>query len=668
MFSKILVANRGEIACRVMRTAHALGIRTVAVYSDADANAQHVQMADEAIWLGASAPSESYLNAHKVIQAVLRSGAEAVHPGYGFLSENAAFAELCAEHQVVFIGPPVHAIQVMGSKSAAKQALHSAQVPMLPGYHEADQSLQRLQEAADSLGYPVLLKAVAGGGGKGMRQVHSSDAFAAALEAARREAKSSFGNDDMLVEKFLQQPRHVEIQVFCDAQGNGVYLFERDCSVQRRHQKVIEEAPAPGVSQDLRARMGHAALQAAQAVNYLGAGTVEFLLDEHDNFYFMEMNTRLQVEHPVTEMITGQDLVEWQLRVAAGQPLPLTQQQLTITGHSFEARIYAENPRNDFLPTAGQVTWMQQPPATAHVRVDSAVATGDEVGVFYDPMIAKLIVWGEDRSVALQRLARALGDYRIAGLATNIDFLRGIARHAAFRDAQLSTQFIDRHIASLLPNSDVELPRLVVLVALYEVLNNRQLAAARADSSPWDAVDQWRLNGPQRWSLDLVVDAKKYVVAVSCLPDGDFCITVDEQDYRVGGELMGTELAAVVDGHRTKAAIAVDGDSVTVFAARQSAQMQRVVADLGVEQTFDDGNHYRAPMNGTVIDVLVSAGAAVAAGDTLVIMEAMKMEHAVKALVDGTVTDVFVAKGELVDGGTDLIGFVAADTGAAAET
>ena len=660
MFSKILVANRGEIACRVMRTAHALGIQTVAVYSDADVNAQHVKMADEAFWLGASSPSESYLDGQKVIQAVLRSGAEAVHPGYGFLSENAAFAGLCAEHEVVFIGPPVHAIQVMGSKSAAKQAMQSAQVPMLPGYHQADQSVQRLQEAADRVGYPVLLKAVAGGGGKGMRQVHSPDELVAALEAAQREAKSSFGNADMLVEKLLLQPRHVEIQVFCDTLGNGVYLFERDCSLQRRHQKVIEEAPAPGLSKDLRVRMGEAALKAAQAVDYVGAGTVEFLLDEGDDFYFMEMNTRLQVEHPVTEMITGQDLVEWQLRVAAGQSLPLNQQQLTTTGHSFEARIYAENPRNDFLPTAGEISWMQQPEATAHVRIDSAVAIGDQIGVFYDPMIAKLIVWGEDRQVALQRLGRALDDYRIAGLTTNIDFLRSVTRHAAFRDAQLSTRFIDQHSALLLPDNDADLPRLVVLVALHEALKNLQVAAAQADSSPWLARDQWRLNGPQQQILNLLVEGQEYAAVVALLPAGGFCITVDDCDYRVSGELRGAELAAVVNDHRTRAVIAADAQTITIFTARRSAQVQYVVADLGVEQAFDDGNHYRAPMNGTVIDVCVSAGAVVAAGDTLVIMEAMKMEHAVKALVDGTVTDVFVATGELVDGGADLVGFLAA--------
>ena len=660
MFSKILIANRGEIACRIMRTAHDLGIKTVAVYSDADAKAQHVQMADEAVWLGGSAPAESYLDGWKVLQAALRSGAEAVHPGYGFLSENAAFAELCAEHNLVFIGPPVKAIEVMGSKSAAKQAMQAAQVPMLPGYHEADQSDQRLQQAADTVGYPVLLKAVAGGGGKGMRQVEGADEFAEALAAARREAKASFSDSDMLVEKFLRQPRHVEIQIFCDAQGNGVYLFERDCSLQRRHQKVIEEAPAPGLTEDLRVRMGEAALQAAQAVDYVGAGTVEFLLDEQGNFYFMEMNTRLQVEHPVTEMITGQDLVEWQLRVAAGQCLPLAQQQLTISGHSFEARIYAENPHNDFLPTSGQVTWLQQPLATADVRVDSAVAVGDEVGVFYDPMIAKLIVWGEDRNTALQRLFRALSEYYVAGLTTNIDFLRHITQHPEFRDARLSTQFIEQHRASLLRSDDTALARLVVLAALYHVLSKQQLAHRQAASSPWLAQDQWRLNGPQKITLELLLDGRQYAVTIVFLTSQDLLITVDGFEYRVSGELTENKLAAVVDDHLSNAVVVADENSISVFAAFGNAQVHYVAVDLGVEQVFDDGSHYKAPMNGTVIDVLVSAGGSVTAGETLVIMEAMKMEHAVTALADGSVSEVFVAKGELVDGGADLLAFAPA--------
>ena len=653
MFAKILIANRGEIACRVIRTANALGIKTVAVYSDADAQALHVQMADEAVHLGANAPAESYLDGQKIIAAAMLTGAQAVHPGYGFLSENADFAELCASQGVVFIGPPVHAIKVMGSKSAAKQAMQEAQVPLLPGYHENNQDPERLRQAADAVGYPVLLKAVAGGGGKGMRQVHEPSEFDAALASAQREALAGFGSGDMLVEKFLQQPRHVEIQVFCDSHGNGVYLFERDCSVQRRHQKVIEEAPAPNVSAELRARMGDAALKAAQAVSYVGAGTVEFLLDQHNNFYFMEMNTRLQVEHPVTEMITGQDLVAWQLKVAAGQTLPLSQQQLAISGHSFEARIYAEDPFNDFLPTAGKVTWLEQPPATEYVRVDSAVVVRDEVGVFYDPMIAKLIVWGEDRTTALQRLHSALAEYRIAGVTTNIEFLRRLSAHPGFREAQLSTDFIERHAADLLHSDGAEAQTFAVLACLYDILAMRQTGT----NCPWQTLDDWRLNATAGRTMRLLIGDAEYDIETIQVAADRFCMTVNQQQYQVVGELFGNALVAVIDGHRQHATVISDAAGWTVFGANQSVRVGRVVPDLGEAVAHDDGTHFKAPMNGTVVEVLVKPGDEVAAGDTLVILEAMKMEHAVKALVDGTVTDVYVDTGELVDGGVELLGF-----------
>ena len=403
MFTKILIANRGEIACRVIRTAKKLGVATVAIYSDADADALHVSMADEAVHVGGSAPADSYLQQARILEAAKLTGAQAIHPGYGFLSENPEFANVCMTAGIAFIGPPVAAIEAMGSKSAAKNIMQSAGVPVLSGYHGADQAIKVLKDAADTVGYPVLLKAAAGGGGKGMRQVHSAAEFDEGLAAAKREALSSFGDDVMLVEKYLLDPRHVEVQVFCDEQGNGVYLFERDCSVQRRHQKIIEEAPAPSMTPALRAAMGEAAVKAALAIDYVGAGTVEFLLSADGTFYFMEMNTRLQVEHPVTEMITGQDLVEWQLRVADGQTLPLTQAELQIQGHAFEARIYAEDPENDFLPAAGSLKLLQTPTESDHVRVDSGVSEGDDVGVFYDPMIAKLIVWDRDRELALRR-------------------------------------------------------------------------------------------------------------------------------------------------------------------------------------------------------------------------------------------------------------------------
>jgi 3-methylcrotonyl-CoA carboxylase alpha subunit len=496
MFGKILIANRGEIACRVIRTVRGLGIDTVAVYSDADRDALHVSMADEAVRIGEAAPRESYLRGDRIIEACKATGAQAVHPGYGFLSENAEFARLCQQNGIVFIGPPARAIEAMGSKSAAKSIMDRAGVPLVPGYHEEDQAPSRLSRAAKEIGFPVLLKAVAGGGGKGMRLVRQAAEFDEALAAARREAASSFGNDDMLVEKYLAQPRHVEVQVFCDRKGNAVYLFERDCSVQRRHQKVIEEAPAPGVTAELRRQMGEAAVRAAQAIEYEGAGTVEFLLDEGGSFYFMEMNTRLQVEHPVTEMITGQDLVEWQLRVAAGEGLPLKQDELGIRGHAFEARIYAEDPDHDFLPATGILSYLQPPDENEHVRVDTGVLQGDEVSVYYDPMIAKLVVWDENRKRALSRLARALSEYRVSGLRTNISFLYNLATSKPFRDAELDTHFIEKHHDMLFHESEHDRVQDLPLASLYLLLRLEQATRARAGSSdPWTP---WSSGGGNR--------------------------------------------------------------------------------------------------------------------------------------------------------------------------
>jgi 3-methylcrotonyl-CoA carboxylase alpha subunit len=470
VFNKILIANRGEITCRVIRSARRLGIATVAVYSSADRNALHVEMADEAILIGDPPPRDSYLRGDMVLAAARRTGADAIHPGYGFLSENSDFCQQCSAEGVIFIGPPASAIEAMGSKSAAKRIMEQAGVPLVPGYHGDDQDSEILRAAANDMGYPVLLKAVAGGGGKGMRIVESADEFDRALAAAQREASKSFGNDVMLVEKYLRQPRHVEIQVFCDSHGNGVYLFERDCSVQRRHQKILEEAPAPDVDAKLRARMGEAAVEAANAIHYEGAGTVEFLLDRDGTFYFMEMNTRLQVEHPVTEMITGLDLVEWQLRVAAGETLPLRQDQLSINGHAFEARIYAEDPANDFLPVTGTLSYLQAPAESRHVRIDTGVRQGDEVSVYYDPMIAKLVVWDEDRNSALKRLCKALADYRISGMTTNVDFLYNLASSSPFQQADLDTGFIERHHEEIFHQQPHDLERAMPLAALYPAL------------------------------------------------------------------------------------------------------------------------------------------------------------------------------------------------------
>ncbi|EED34858.1 methylcrotonyl-CoA carboxylase, alpha subunit [Luminiphilus syltensis NOR5-1B] len=664
-FDKILIANRGEIACRVIRTARKMGIRTVAVYSDADQGALHVEMADEAVHIGGAPSRDSYLVYQKVIDAALKTGAQAIHPGYGFLSENPRFCEACRDNSIVFIGPPVAAIEAMGSKSAAKQIMEAAGVPLVPGYHGNDQDRDVLKSAADDIGYPVLLKAVAGGGGKGMRQVWSSGEFDEALAAARREAMNGFGNDDMLVEKYLTQPRHVEIQVFFDGHDNGVYLFERDCSVQRRHQKVIEEAPAPGMTEALRAAMGEAALRAARAINYEGAGTVEFLLDNDGSFYFMEMNTRLQVEHPVTEMITGRDLVEWQLRVAAGEILPATQDELTITGHAFEARIYAEDPDNDFLPVTGILSFLEPPEPSAHVRVDTGVLQGDEVSVYYDPMIAKLIVWDENRDKALQRLTRALREYRISGMTTNLDFLYNLANSAAFRAADLDTGLIEKHHGQIFHNTQGELEQEVPLAALYLILAQERVAQrARAPSgdanSPWFDASAWRLNETNVQHFELAIHDHHYPVSVEHID------SADDARYRIGfsdktllaqGNLKDGELRANLDGYQLRASVAEHEGSFSLYTQDSAVSFRLVTPDRGNVNDGGLGGGLTAPMNGTLVTLLVEAGSPVKAGDALLVMEAMKMEHTIRAPSDGSVLAFYYQAGDLVDGGAALLDF-----------
>ena len=658
MFAKILIANRGEIACRVIRTARKLGIRTVAVFSDADADALHVLNADEAVHIGGSTPAESYLDMERVIGAAKQTGAEAIHPGYGFLSENAAFCELCAESDIVFIGPPVKAIEAMGSKSAAKQIMEKAKVPLLPGYHDADQDPVLLKSHAEKIGYPVLLKAVSGGGGKGMRQVHSPDEFDEALAAAKREALTGFGDDAMLVEKYLEQPRHVEVQVFCDSSGNGVYLFERDCSIQRRHQKIIEEAPAPGLPEGVREKMGQAALRAAKAVGYVGAGTVEFLLNTAGDFYFMEMNTRLQVEHPVTEMITGQDLVEWQLKVANGENLPMIQDDLTIRGHAIEARIYAEDPENEFLPAAGKLHWLQQPQESVHIRIDTGVTQHDEVGVFYDPMIAKLIVWDENRHRALQRLVQALAAYRIVGVTTNIDFLRRVATNEAFVDGDLSTDFIAQHEDKLFHPAHHPIETLVPLACLYLIQRRRNRQQPVEDrTSPWHALDNWRLNAPRIHHEQIQIGETGYAVVAEEVALNQYVMSFDNISVPISGTLAGNELTATIDGHRQNTIVMHQESGISMFTDYANCVFRPVEPDLGEDHAHDDGSGFKAPMNGTVVDILVNAGDQVKRGDTLVIMEAMKMEHTIRAPSNGRVNEVFYSKGDLVDGGTDLLSF-----------
>lgn len=636
MFTKILIANRGEIACRIIQTAKKMGIKTVAVYSDADRNSLHVSLVDEAIHIGPSPSIESYLVIDKIIQAALSSGAQAIHPGYGFLSENADFCRQCEANNLVFIGPPVEAILAMGSKSAAKNIMAKANVPLVPGYHGDDQSSAILKQSAEDMGYPVLLKAAAGGGGKGMRAVYHADEFDQALAAAKREAKNSFNDEIMLVEKYLQQPRHVEIQVFCDQHNNAVHLFERDCSLQRRHQKVIEEAPAPGMTEELRQRMGEAAIRAASAINYQGAGTVEFLLDSSGEFFFMEMNTRLQVEHPVTEMISGQDLVEWQLRVANGEPLPCTQDQLNIKGHAFEARIYAEDPEHDFLPSTGRLTVLQAPLETGHVRIDSGVTQGDEISVFYDPMITKLVVWDIDRERALERLIQALSEYKIAGVTTNIPFLYNLASSQAFRRGDVNTGFIEEHEDEIFHRRQADLDYAAPLAAQAILAARKNTAQDLAEqsnepNSPWHLVNHWRIsdNSPQQINITVGTEQVEVMTADSSLP-ANIKLVSDESGFKL-------------------------------FTPNGVFHCAVTQPDLGLDQAQDSGGNLAAPMNGTVVTLLVDVGATVAKGETLMVMEAMKMEHSIVAPSDGKVSEFFYQPGELVDGGAELLAFEIAE-------
>lgn len=660
MFNKILVANRGEIACRVIKTARRMGIRTVAVYSDADANARHVRLADEAVAIGLAAARESYLVIDKIIAAAKATGAQAIHPGYGFLSENEDFCEACEREGLVFIGPPVSAIRAMGSKSEAKKLMEAARVPLTPGYHGDNQAPAYLHQQADAIGYPVLIKAAAGGGGKGMRLVEQSADFIDALASCKREASSSFGDDHVLVEKYITRPRHIEIQVFGDTQGNVVYLFERDCSVQRRHQKVLEEAPAPGMTPERRAAMGQAAVEAARAVGYVGAGTVEFIANQDGSFYFMEMNTRLQVEHPVTEMITGLDLVEWQLRVAAGEPLPLAQEQLQIRGHALEARIYAEDPAKGFLPSTGRLVHLAPPDEGLHVRVDTGVEEGDEISPHYDPMIAKLIVWDINRDRALARMLQALADYRVVGVANNIDFLSRLTACPAFAGADLDTGLIEREKTYLFPEGETVPDEVFHIAALAELLRERERAlrfASRGSDplSPWHARDGWRLNATTRRNLMFRVGEVERSVTVAYLGDG-YQLTVEGRSVMARGELNPRGLLRVeLDGTRMDASVIAAAGRRHVFAQGRAWQLAAVdPLHHGGDGGGAEGG-LLAPMPGKVIALVAAVGAKVEKGAPLLILEAMKMEHTITAPVAGTVKAFRFAVGDQVGDGAELV-------------
>jgi len=671
MFESVLIANRGEIACRVARTARRLGMRVIAVYSEADAHALHVRMADEAYLIGPPPARESYLDGGRILEVARECGAQCIHPGYGFLSENAGFAEACATAGIAFVGPPPAAIRAMGLKDAAKTLMAGAGVRVVPGYQGEAQDPVRLRREADAVGYPVLIKAVAGGGGKGMRRVDRAADFADALLSCRREAASAFGDERVLVEKYVSAPRHIEVQVFADMHGGCVYLFERDCSLQRRHQKVIEEAPAPGIPSDMRMAMGEAAVAAARAVDYVGAGTVEFIADSSDGlradaFYFMEMNTRLQVEHPVTEMVTGLDLVELQFRAAAGERLPFTQADIGLDGHSVEARLYAEDPAAGFLPQAGRLQVLRWPRDRENLRIETGVEQGAEISPWYDPMIAKLVAWGPTRNAALHRLKRALDETVVLGLRTNAAFLRRLITQPDFVEARVDTGLIDRHLVSLV---DASLPAATVALCVEAWLKLLEARQASPDwrltdepRSPWDQVNGWRLLGSPRTDR-LVLD----------INGGEADIRVvwqageHELHIRFGAMASvieagavafdGSRLEAVVDGRHMVATVAFSPGLDRLWLASHAGHVEVAEHDLlnRNEEAGAGGASLRAPMSGKVIQVLASEGARVAKGDRLLVLEAMKMEHALVAGFDGVVERLGAVEGEQVEEGRVLV-------------
>ena len=663
MFETILIANRGEIACRVIATCRRIAIRTVAVYSDADANSRHVRLADTAVRIGPPPALESYLAIDRILAAAKETGAQAIHPGYGFLSENAEFAEECAQAGIVFIGPPPAAIRAMGSKAAAKHLMRDAGVPMTPGYDGPDQDPAFLEQQADAIGYPVMIKANAGGGGKGMRRVDAREQFASALASCKRESAAAFGDDSVLIEKCLVHPRHVEVQVFGDTHGNVVSLFERDCSVQRRNQKVIEEAPAPLISHQLRQALSEAGRSAARAVGYVGAGTVEFLVDRDGGFHFMEMNTRLQVEHPVTEMITGLDLVEWQIRVAAGEPLPVKQDELTMRGHSIEARIYAEDPAHDFMPSIGNLAHLKFPAPSEHVRIDTGVEQADQITPFYDPMIAKLIVWDTSRELALRGLARALNDVQIVGVANNVGFLERLVTSPSFAGAQLDTSLIERE-QKWIASAEVEPDhQSIALAALSIVLRERTDGDAKESSSPWAVRDGWRLNGTYARTLTFLHREQTTRVLVE-YGEAKYRIGVGHSFLDVSGALKPNgSLSATIDGKRVQASVIAFRDKLHVFLDKA----RFVIAyhdplDVELEHRGREGS-FLAPMPGRIIAQTVQPGEKVEKGAALMVLEAMKMECTIHAPSGGSVEAFHFTVGDQVNEGAELLSFLPENEG-----
>ncbi len=671
MFKSLLIANRGEIAVRIIRTARRMGLRTIAVYSDADANAFHVAEADEAYCIGAAPAAESYLRADAILDACKRSGAEAVHPGYGFLSENASFADACEKAGLIFVGPPARSIRAMGLKDAAKALMEKAGVPVVPGYHGDNQDAAFLAERAKEIGYPVLIKAVAGGGGKGMRRVNAPDEFEKELKSAQREAGAAFGDERVLVEKYVARPRHIEIQVFADGHGQAVSLHERDCSLQRRHQKVVEEAPAPGMPPEMRKKMGEAAVAAAKAIGYRGAGTVEFIADasdglKPDGFWFMEMNTRLQVEHPVTESITGQDLVEWQLRVAAGEHLPLAQDKVPLKGHAVEVRLYAEDPAKNFFPSTGRLMRLRVPANMPHVRTDMGVREGDEVTMFYDPMIGKIIAHGETRLQALRTLKRFLTGMEVAGPKTNLGFLIISVGHEAFLKGDIDTGFIERHIDELVPVGGTSLRALALGAAAHLLMRGAERQKAQAASSephsPWAANDGW-VPGRQRGEI-LRFNVSGEDVSLTVAPDGAGWIVTGPGGDRIAISAslhVDGALSATVDGVRLAASCIAKGAGFILI--HEGIATEFAMADpLDVDVASDaDAGALKSPMPGKIVQVLAEPGAKVRRGAPLIVMEAMKMEQTLAAGMDTVVASVHVGVGDQVEAGAVLVSFEEAE-------
>ncbi|CAG9332415.1 unnamed protein product [Blepharisma stoltei] len=660
--TKVLVANRGEIACRVMKTARRLGVSTVAVYSEADRNSLHVSMADHAFYIGKAPSAESYLNKSRIIDIAKSNGVQAIHPGYGFLSENAEFARMCNENGIIFIGPPASAILAMGSKSESKKIMIKAGVPVVPGYHEDSQEVEKLKQEADKIGYPVLIKAVMGGGGKGMKLVNNPNEFYEQLESAKREALKSFGDDRVIMEKYITSPRHIEFQVFADTHGNAVHLFERDCSVQRRHQKVIEEAPSM-IDEEKRKDMGDKATQAALAVGYQGAGTVEFIFDEDtQKFYFMEMNTRLQVEHPVTEMITGLDLVEWQFKIASGLPLPKTQSEIKRRGHAVEARIYAENPANSFLPTSGKLLYLQTPKPSDQVRIDTGVVQGDDISVYYDPLIAKLIVWGENRDQALNIMHHSLNDYHVCGLPTNIEFLRTLCQHKNFRNYKFNTNFIPLHQKELLSfpsasNRDLAMASVCLLIK-EQAIADETAEKLQRKSSPWYKLHDFRVNYEETRNVSLISD-KEHKVAIKPTKSG-FDVNVAKHQFNVKGKLIGnnTYELETEKGIETWRVLQNEEDLWVINSEGSVFVLKIKQEEMGEIKAQESSiSHVIAPIPGKIIKIIGKEGEEAKENSVLIVIESMKMEHSIKVPRNATIKKVHKKEGDFVKAKEVIVSF-----------